>query len=159
MTAARASSVHPRKLHHEIFEDGPFVKIGSLEKFRLYGIIVTDTFMHCTCLIKLCAGKGMDTVVSILEDMGRIPMYQHHPVHALPCLSRARISSAAWFSQAFFMSRNWVYTALICTQYLLACDITILHIHTYIQVHIILWYYMHNTENVDKLWWSTRVCM
>ena len=99
MTAASVSSIHPRKLDGEIFEDGPFAKIGSLENFRLYGIITTDTF------IKLCAGKGMDTVVSNFEDMGRIPTYQHHPIHAPPCLSRARISSAAWFSQAFFMSR------------------------------------------------------
>ena len=33
-------SVHPRKLDHEIFEDGPSAKIGSLENFRLYGIVV-----------------------------------------------------------------------------------------------------------------------
>ena len=28
---------HLRKLDHEIFEDGPSAKIGSLENFRLYG--------------------------------------------------------------------------------------------------------------------------
>ena len=105
MTAASVSSIHPQKLDREILEDGPFLKIGSLENFQLYGIIMRDTFMHCACLIRLCAAKGMDTVVSNFEDMGRIPTYQHHPIHALPCLSRARISSAAWFSQAFFMSR------------------------------------------------------
>ena len=30
-------NVHPRKLDREIFEEGPSVKIGSLENFQLYG--------------------------------------------------------------------------------------------------------------------------
>ena len=32
-------NVHPRKLDCEIFADRPSAKIGSLENFRLYGII------------------------------------------------------------------------------------------------------------------------
>ena len=32
-------NVHPRKLDREIFADRPSAKIGSLENFRLYGIL------------------------------------------------------------------------------------------------------------------------
>ena len=31
-------NLHPRKLEHEIFEDGPSAKIESLENFWLYSI-------------------------------------------------------------------------------------------------------------------------
>ena len=58
MTAASVSSIHPRKLYREIFEDGPFAKIGSLENFRLYGIITTDTFMRCTSHKIMCRQRN-----------------------------------------------------------------------------------------------------
>ena len=44
-TQSRFLNAHPQKLDHEIYVDGPFMKIGLLANFRLYSIAIILTLV------------------------------------------------------------------------------------------------------------------